>query len=181
MSYIELSDEELVVVVREKDKEAYGEIIRRYETRLTHYLRKFINHSAELEDVLQEVFIKTFRNLYAFNTKQKFSSWIFRIAHNEAINNIKKRKKEQLILDENEWEVVDEKIDLTKNIDRGFAREKITTAIMQLKEKYREPLILFFFEEKTYEEIGDILKIPINTVGTLIARGKKNLKEILEK
>jgi len=177
----DLTDEQLVELVRTKDQELYSEVIRRYQTKLTHYLRKFINNSAELEDVLQDVFIKAFRNLNAFNTKQKFSSWIFRIAHNEAINNIKKYKNEKLILDENEWEVIDEKIDLAESLDKKFSREKIVEAIMLLKEKYRVPIILFFFEEKTYEEISDILRMPVNTVGTLISRGKKNLQEILTK
>lgn len=181
MSYLKLTDEQLVVVVREDDKEAYGEIVQRYQTKLAHYLGKFINHSAELEDVLQEVFIKAFRNLYSFDTKQKFSSWIFRIAHNEAINNIKKRKNEKLILDEHEWEVVDEKIDLSREVDRKISREQIAVALGKLKEKYREPIILFFFEEKSYEEISDILKIPTSTVGTLISRGKKELQVFFKK
>jgi len=181
MSLSELSDEELVVVVREKDKEAYGELIKRYQTKLSHYLRKFINNSAELEDVLQDVFIKAFRNLNSFDTEQKFSSWIFRITHNEAINNIKKRKNERLLLDENEWDVVDEKIDLGRELDGKITGEQVAVALTKLKEKYRDPIVLFFFEEKTYEEISDILKIPVNTVGTFISRGKKHLKDLLKK
>lgn len=181
MSYLELTDEQLVVVVRTEDKEAYGEIIRRYQVKLAHYLRKFINHSAELEDVLQDVFIKAYRNLNSFNTNQKFSSWIFRVTHNEAINNIKKRKNEKLILDEHEWEVADEKINLSREVDRVISKEQIISALGKIKEKYREPIILFFFEEKSYEEISDILKIPTSTVGTLISRGKNSLKEFLKK
>jgi len=181
MSYTEFTDEQLVVIVREKDREAYGEILRRYETKLSHYLRKFINHSAELEDVLQDVFIKAFRNLNAFDEEQKFSSWIFRIAHNEAINNIKKRRSEQLVLDDKEWEVVDDKIDFGREVDRTITQKQVAAALLKLKEKYREPLILFYFEERSYEEISDILKIPVNTVGTFISRGKKELKELLKK
>jgi RNA polymerase sigma-70 factor (ECF subfamily) len=181
MSYSELSDEQLVVIVCEKDKEAYSEIVRRYQAKLAHYLRKFINHSAELEDVLQDVFIKAYRNLYSFDVKQKFSSWIFRVAHNEAINNIKKRKNERLVLDEYEWELMDEKIDLSREVDQTIARERIIVALGKTKERYREPIILFFFEEKSYEEISDILKIPTSTVGTLILRGKEKLRELLKK
>lgn len=181
MSYTELTDEQLAVVVRESDKEAYGEIVRRYQTKLAHYLRKFINHSAELEDVLQDVFIKAFRNLNSFNAEQKFSSWIFRVAHNEAINNIKKRKNEKLILDEGEWEIVDTKIDLGKEIDHTITQKQMSDALAGLKDKYREPIILFYFEEKSYEEISDILKIPTSTVGTLISRGKRSLKELVKK
>lgn len=180
-SYSELSDEELVKAIRLKEREWYGEIIRRYETKLTHYLRKFIRDHDELEDVLQEVFIKAYRNLFDFNTDRKFSPWIYRIAHNQALNQIKKYSKESFSIDEKEWEIIDEKMDLKKEVDRSIAKEQIEKALSQLKEKYREPLVLFFFEEKTYEEIADIIKAPTSSVGTLIARGKNQLKEYLKK
>lgn len=181
MNHPALSDEQIVEIVREKDMELYGEIIRRYQAKLSHYLRKFINNSAELEDVLQDVFIKAYKNLYGFNTKQKFSSWIYRIAHNEAINSIKKRAHEYLFLDEEEFDIIDKKIDFVSGLDAALARRAIEKCLAQMDDKYREPLILFFFEEKTYEEIGDILKMPTSTVGTLLLRGKRILKEFLEK
>lgn len=181
MNPSDLSDEQIVEIVRTNDKELYSEIIRRYQVKLSHYLRKFINHSAELEDVLQDVFIKAYKNLYGFNTKQKFSSWIYRIAHNEAINNIKKRAREYLFLDEEEFDIIDKKIDSVSGLDSALARRAIEKCLTLMKNKYREPLLLFFFEEKTYEEISDILKMPTSTVGTLLSRGKKILKEFLKK
>ncbi|MFA6547870.1 MAG: RNA polymerase sigma factor [Candidatus Magasanikbacteria bacterium] len=181
MTLDQFTDEQLVVEVREHDKEKYAEIIRRYQLKLTHYLRKFIKNPDELEDVLQEVFIRTYQNLYDFDIERKFSAWIYRIAHNQAINHIKKNNRGQISLDEHELDIVDEKIDLKKNTDIGFAKIKIEKGVAFLKEKYREPIILYFFEQKSYEEISDILHIPINTVGTLIMRGKNALKEFLEK
>ncbi len=174
-----LSDEQLVVVVREKDKELYSEIIRRYQTKLSHYLRKFIKSDDELEDVLQEVFIKAYRNLFNFDENKKFSPWIYRIAHNEALNNIKKYRKESVSLDDQEIDVIDDDIDVKDKIDRSILKKKIEAALSKLKDKYREPVILYFFEQKTYEEIGDILHLPRNTVGTLVLRGKKILKKFL--
>jgi len=179
MNLAQLTDEEIVVMVRENDKEKYSEIIRRYSLKLTHYLRKFFRDQAELEDVLQEVFIKTYRNLFAFDKDKKFSSWIYRIAHNEAINQIKKNKK-NLSLDEHEFEIVDLKADLNSKMDQTILRQKINDIFSKMKEKYREPLILYFFEEKSYDEISEILRIPRNTVGVLIMRGKKILKDYLE-
>ncbi|MCX6779835.1 MAG: sigma-70 family RNA polymerase sigma factor, partial [Candidatus Magasanikbacteria bacterium] len=102
------TDEQLVAHIREKDKELYSEIIRRYETKLSHYLRKFFRNPDELEDVLQEVFIKVYRNLYGFDVDKKFSSWIYRITHNEAINHLKKNYRKNISLDETEWDIVDE-------------------------------------------------------------------------
>lgn len=176
-----MSDEELVAFIREKDKELYSEIIKRYQTKLSHYLRKFIRREDELEDVLQDIFIKAYRNLYNFNTGKKFSPWIYRIAHNEAINKIKKYAKEVVSLDDTEWEIIDETVDQNGTVDIAFAKTHIEQALGQMKEKYREPIILYFFEQKTYEEISDILRIPCSTVGIRIMRGKKIIKDFLEK
>ncbi len=176
-----LTDEQLVVVVRESDKEMYSEIIRRYSSKIGHYLRKFIRNSDELEDVLQNVFIKAYQNLYDFNTNRKFSPWLYRIAHNEALNNLKKYKKEKFSLDETEWEIADEKINLKDSLDNKFLKEDIEKGLAQMKDKYREVLILYFFEEKTYEEISEIMRVPVSTVGVLLMRGKEFLKQILKK
>ena len=173
------TDEQLVVEIRENNKELYSEIMRRYQTKLSHYLKKFFRSQDELDDVLQEVFIKAYKNLYGFDVDKKFSSWIYRIAHNEALNYLKKHSKE-INVEMEELEIVDDKLDLKDKIDHAFLKERIERALSSLKLKYREPLILYFFEQKSYEEITDILRVPRNTVGTLIARGKKQLKEELK-
>ncbi len=181
MNFSEWSDEQIVVHVREQDKEVYGHIIRRYHIKLAHYLRKFIHDPDELEDVLQAVFIKAYENLYGFDEKRKFSSWVYRIAHNEAVNHIKKYARISVSLDEVESILVDEKMNIQKGIDQKLLQQEMEYALVHMKEKYREAIILFFFEQKSYEEMSEILRIPISTVGTLISRGKKQLKHVLEK
>lgn len=176
----DLSDEQIIGKVLEDNKDIYIEIIKRYEKKLSHYLHKFISDQDEIEDVLQVVFIKTYKNLYGFDQNKKFSSWIYRIAHNEAVNYLKKKKASKICLDDVEYKLVDEKVDLNNGIDNNFLKKDIEKILGSLKLKYREPLILFFFEGKSYEEISDILRIPKNTVGTLILRGKKLIKEELE-
>lgn len=180
MDLASYSDEELVVMVREHDRELYSEIIRRYQTKLAHYLRKFITDTVEQEDVLQEVFIKAYRNLFAFDSPRKFSSWIYRITHNEAINHLKKRRPNIISLDEQEWEIIDQAVDINHRLAASQEREKVIAAMGKLKDKYRQPLVLFFFEDRTYEEIGEILRLPTSTVGTLIRRGKEQLKQLLK-
>ncbi len=177
---LDLTDEQLVVAVREKDKELYSEIIRRYSVKIGHYLCNFIKDYDDRQDVMQLVFIKAYRNLYDFDAGRRFSPWLYRIAHNEALNYLKKYKKESLSLDEKEWEIVDEKIDLDEKLDSKILKTKIEKGLLKIKDKYREALLLYFFEQKTYEEIGDILQIPRSTVGIFILRGKKALKEILK-
>lgn len=174
------TDEQLVVKIRENNKELFSEVMHRYQTKLSHYLKKFFRSQDELDDVLQEVFIKAYKNLYGFDVDKKFSSWIYRIAHNEAINHIKKNSRKNISLDETEWEIVDEKLDLHDEFDNKQLGEKIQRAMGELNQKYREPLILYFFEQKSYEEISDILRLPRNTVGILIMRGKSKLKDILK-
>lgn len=177
----ELTDEQLVEVVRSKNQELYGEVIKRYQTKLVHYLKKFIHSDDELKDVLQDVFIKAFRNLYSFDTSKRFSPWIYRITHNEAINYIKKHWKETILLDDNDWLFFEDKQDFIDNLDITLTKSLIEKELSLIKDKYREPLILYFFEQKSYEEISEMLKIPKSTVGILILRGKKILKENLEK
>jgi RNA polymerase sigma-70 factor (ECF subfamily) len=179
MEISDLSDEKLVELTRENNQELYGEIIERYEAKLQRYLRKFIFNPDELDDVLQCVFIKAYKNLFGFDINKKFSPWIYRIAHNEAINHLKKNSKERISLDEVEYKIVDEKMDIGVHIDEALLKEKIENYLSRIKLKYREPLILFYFEQKSYEEISDILRIPKSTVGTLISRGKKLLKDNL--
>jgi len=174
-----ITDEELVVLSRTTDPEAYGYIIRRYQPKLTHYLRKFLRSQDELEDVLQDVFIKIYQNLNGFNVHNKFSPWAYRIAHNEAINHLKKYSKEFFSLDDRELEIIDRSLDVKEQTDLILMKTKVENALKKLSEKYRAPLILYFFEQKSYEEISEILRVPRNTAGTLIARGKNKLKEYL--
>jgi RNA polymerase sigma-70 factor (ECF subfamily) len=176
----DLSDEQIIEKILKDDKDIYREIIKRYEKKLSHYLRKFICDQDEIEDVLQVVFIKVYRNLYGFDQQKKFSSWIYRIAHNEAVNHLKKKRGTKICLDDVEYKLVDDKVNLNEGVDRNFLKKDVEGVIGSLSLKYREPLLLFFFEGKSYEEISDILRIPKNTVGTLILRGKKQIKESLE-
>ncbi|MCK5475067.1 MAG: RNA polymerase sigma factor [Candidatus Pacebacteria bacterium] len=180
MKSMDLSDEQLVEIIRKDDQELYGEIIKRYNQKLSHYLRKFIYDQDELEDVLQVVFIKVYKNLYGFNINKKFSSWIYRIAHNEALNHLRKYSKERISLDEVEYRIIDEKIDVGGDVDKKILKKNVEKLLKKIRPKYQEPLILFYFEQKSYEEISDILRIPTSTVGTLISRGKKMLKEELK-
>lgn len=174
-----LTDEQLVEAVRAQDKELYVEIVRRYQAKLAHYLRKFISHQEQLQDTLQDVFLKAYRNLHGFDAHGRFSPWLYRVAHNEAVNFLKQNNKAAISLEENEIDVIDEKIDLNEMVDKKILKTKVVRVLGKLKEKYREPLILYFFEEKSYEEISDILRLPVSTVGVLILRAKNLLKNYL--
>lgn len=176
-----LTDEELVEHTRIQNQESYRTLVERYEVKLMRYAVYLLKNEAEAADVVQEAFVKAFVNLNGFDVKKKFSSWIYRIVHNEAMNNIAKRKK-QVSLEENEWveQVVSEDESLEETFDKKETERILAACLSELPVKYKEALALFYMEEKSYEEISDILRIPIGTVGTNINRGRKLAKAIFE-
>ena len=176
----QLTDEQIVSTILNGEKDLYREIIRRYEKKLSHYLLKFLSDRDDMEDILQVVFIKVYKNLYGFDVGKKFSSWIYRIAHNEAVNYLKKRKIGRISLDDVEYKLIDEKADIRGDADKMFLKEDVEKVLNEMNIKYKEPMVLFYFENMSYDEISDILRIPKNTVGTLIMRGKKSIKDKLE-
>ncbi len=180
-----LSDEELVENIRNENSELFAEIIERYQQKLYRYLRYLTNRPSEAEDILQDVFIKAYRNLLDFNTKKKFSAWIYRIAHNEGVNSIKKlnRRKEISLHGSGKIDFVPDgkNSSLLDAQMRKEIQEKVKECLDELETKYREPLILYYLEDKNYREISDILRTSTNTVGTLIFRGKRILKVICQK
>ena len=160
-------------------------IVRKYETPLMRYIRRITNVSLEdAEDLLQETFIKVYTNLNGFDTSLKFSSWIYRIAHNEVISNFRKLKvrpeKINSEINGNVLKKIESDLNIEKEIDQKILKEKLNQIINQLDIKYKEVIILKYLENKNYEEISDIIKKPTNTVGTLINRAKKQLNNIIK-
>jgi len=173
-----LSDEEIVTITRTKNKEVYAEIIKRYQKKLMRYAKYLINDESRASNVVQDAFIKAYINLNSFNVKQKFSSWIYRIVHNEAINLINKYKKEKPLFENINF-------DSGMDIEKEYAQNeiiKITRSCLdEMSLLYKEPLSLYYLEEKSYGEISDILRIPIGTVGTRINRAKLIMKKICQR
>lgn len=181
-SFDSKTDNELVgMSLRDSDYFLY--LSKRYEDKLLRYIKRISKFGQEdAEDVLQEVFIKTYYNLNGFDPELKFSSWIYRIAHNEAVSAIRKKSvRPTVYLEVEDINKFSDAFDMTKDIDNSFDRKVIDEALSKLDEKYREVLILRFLDEKEYVEISDILKKPVSTVGNLILRGKKLFKEEYEK
>jgi len=161
-------------------------IVKKYEIPLMRYIRRITNINFEdAEDLLQEVFIKVYTNLNGFDPNLKFSSWIYRIAHNEVISNFRKLKvrpeKINSEINENVLEKIKSELNIEKEIDQKILKVKLNQLINQLNIKYKEVIILKYLENKSYEEISDIIKKPTNTVGTLINRAKKQLNNIIKK
>ncbi|RJQ33575.1 RNA polymerase sigma factor [Candidatus Parcubacteria bacterium] len=178
-----LSDEEIVKLTL-ANQENFSYLINRYEFKLSRYIKRISGlNNEDIEDLLQDIFIKAYQNLNNFDQKLKFSSWIYRIAHNEVISQWRKRKARP----ENVyWEVdnildnIVADFDISREIDRNFLKKNLENILEQIDIKYREVLVLKFIEEKNYQEISDILKKPMGTVATLINRAKKQFKQKLQ-
>lgn len=184
-SELEKLTDEQVVVEALANRQVFGEMIARYEAKLTRYISRLgVRTYDDQVDVLQEIFIKAYKNLNSFDGSFKFSSWLYRIAHNEAISWYRKQKvrPEGNLVAEG-----DEVLQLLHNKDPGAEvefdyvvnQDELTRALASIDQKYQEALVLRYFENKEYDEISDILKVPLGSVGTLIFRGKKQLKTAL--
>ncbi len=158
-------------------------LIKRYESKLLYYIMRISKLRREdAEDILQEVFIKTYYHLNEFDSDLKFSSWIYRIAHNQTISEIRKKiARPTVSFEKEDIDKLEDAFDIVHEIDNSFDRDKINEVLSKMDEKYREVLVLRFLDEKDYVEIADILKKPVSTVGNLILRGKLLFKEEYQK
>lgn len=173
-----MTDEELIKIIRTSDQELYSEIVKRYQDKLFRYASNIVVNEARAMDIVQQTFIKAFINLNSFDTRMSFSSWIYRIAHNETMNMIKKYKKEISLLP-------DFYIQSADNIEDDYFKKEtikeVRKCLNDIPVLYSEPLSLYYLEEKSYEEISDILRLPIGTIGTRINRAKGLMKKICKK
>ena len=172
------TDEEIVTKIQSGNTNLFSVIIDRYEDRLFRYAKNIIKDENKAVDIVQDSFIKTYVNLNGFNTTKKFSSWIYRITHNESLNAIKKYHKEISMPEDMDFKSSD---DTEEEFIQRETIEKVNKCLNNIPILYSEPLILFFIEEKSYEEISDILQIPMGTVATRISRAKIIMKKICQK
>jgi len=180
---LELTDEELVADVQLGKIEQFGLLVERYESKMLRYARRFIFGFEDAEDLVQEVFLKAYVNIQGFNTRRRFSPWLYRIAHNEFINAIKKRRHAPLLFFDPDA-IFPHPISSDRP-DKRFNEQELKTVLEEclgeLDPKYREPLVLYFFEDLDYQQIGDIMELPISTVGVRLKRGKDILRQIYKK
>jgi RNA polymerase sigma-70 factor (ECF subfamily) len=176
------TDQELATLTL-RDQRYFLCLMRRYEERLMRYVRRISGvRRDEAEDILQEVFIKVYRNLNEFDTDLAFSSWIYRITHNETVSywrRTKARPHELLSLEDSEEALGALRADVDEEhaMDVKYTAAQVRAVLSRLDLKYREALTLRFLEEKSYSEISDILRKPPGTVATLLSRAKQAFRE----
>jgi RNA polymerase sigma-70 factor, ECF subfamily len=173
------TDEEIAELIQSGKTDLFGVIIDRYEDKMKRYSRKFLLNPDDINDIVQEIFIKAYTNIQSFDIKRKFSSWIYRIAHNHLVNYLRKKRVILPLLNLDTFFPHSIKTNETEDeINRQEIKDSINKSLDQLNIKYKEPLILYYFQELSYKEISDILKIPVSTVGIRIKRAKEQIKNI---
>lgn len=167
----------------------FERLIERYQELLRRYVRRISRaNNDELDIILQDVFIKAYENLNDFDQDLAFSSWIYRIAHNESIDYLRRNKRGGSSLDDPAYD--DESVtlaetiaaddDIASDLDKGYLKTNVRTILDELDPQYRAVLVLRFLEDRSYDEISDILRKPPGTVATLIHRAKKEFRRIAE-
>lgn len=179
------NDEAIVADVQKGDVDAFQLLVERYTQKMDRYARRFLFDPDEAKDLVQDVFIKAYVNIQGFDTERRFSPWLYRIAHNEFVNAYKKKKKERGNISLFDFDVLFPSLVPTAKetadgkFNRGELARLLEGSLERISSKYREPLVLYYFEDMDYKEIADVLRIPVSTVGVRLQRGKAMLKKLM--
>lgn len=178
------SHEDAELVARAlRDTRAYGELVRRFEFVLKRYVRRILGaHAQQADDVVQDSFIKAYMNLNSYDRRRPLAPWLYRIAHNEAISFLRKRGSGPLLITGEDGQLLLDRVCADDTAFLAQNREadggNLEGAMAGLAPHYREVITLRYLEEKTYDEISDILAMPPGTVATRIRRGLQHLKTL---
>jgi RNA polymerase sigma-70 factor (ECF subfamily) len=177
---VELTDNELVELAK-KDPDNFGELVARYQDRLFRYVRRISYFNPDdIEDIVQDVFMKIYLSLNIFDGDLKFSTWAYQIARNATIDAIRKKqaRPQTICLEATDVaKILKSDVDIQLRLETKDDMKKMQEIIDGLPYKYREVMVLRFLEDKNYEEIMDIIQKPKGTVAALISRGKKIMIE----
>ncbi|HUG42119.1 MAG TPA: sigma-70 family RNA polymerase sigma factor [Longimicrobiales bacterium] len=192
MDYAQLSDQDVIRHAREGRESAFRELIRRYERPLFSIIYRMVRDRELAEDLAQDTFIKVLNALDRYDPSYKFSSWIFKIAHNTTVDHIRKKTPETLSLDGSPHARTQEQAEATSfaAVDTAENPEQYTSsrevggeieaALQDVRPEYREAIMLWHVEGRPYEEIARIMDLPLGTVKTYIHRGRNELRKRLE-
>jgi RNA polymerase sigma-70 factor (ECF subfamily) len=165
-----------------KNPNDYGLIVERYEQQLLRFIKSLSQlSSADAEDLAQQVFLKAYDHLNDFDQKLKLSTWLFRIARNQVIDfwRRKKVRPQEYSLDEARDNGKEASVDnFSDELDKKFTSQRVQKLLKLLQPEYREVLYLYYYEDRNYDEIADIIQRPPGTVAALISRAKKAFSDL---
>jgi len=171
-----MTDEEDRVIVAQVisgQKELFRLLVERHEQAVYGMGISFFRNAEDASDFTQEVFLKTFRNLSYFEGRSRFSTWLYKIAYNTALNSVTRKKDYQSLAEE---EVIPNNDTPERELLREIARKAVQTAIAELPQRFKVCVDLFFFYDRSYQEIEVITGYPVNTIKSHVFRAKKILR-----
>jgi RNA polymerase sigma-70 factor (ECF subfamily) len=181
-------DKELIAKALSGKQDAYRELMERHRSSIYHIVFKFVREKEAAADLVQETFMKAFASLETYRSEYKFSTWLYRIAANAAIDSLRRQRIKTLSLDSaadlddnrGEIDVPDYSYHPEKDMEERDRRVSIQDAIDSLPEKYRMVILFRHKEDRSYEEIAAALNIPVGTVKARIFRARELLKKKLK-
>ena len=182
VSYKDESDEILMLSFCDGDDRAFEELVNRYKNKLVNYINKYINDFDRAEEIAQEVFVRVHRSKDRYKVKAKFSTFIYRIALNLSYNEVRDRNRRKTEPTD-EFGTLPMKDDYTPEdiYEKEETHNIIHREISELKDKFRDVIILCDIEKKSYKEAARILGISVGTVQSRLSRGRLKLRQRLEK
>jgi RNA polymerase sigma-70 factor (ECF subfamily) len=184
------SDHALIEATKNGDEAAFASIVGRYKSPITNYLYRFLNDYEEAVDLAQETFVRVYFAIDRYHTEYAFSTYIYRIATNLAISELRKRKRRTILSltglfqseddDQTEFQPPDNRNRPDEDLVEDERSRVIAKAIATLPEKYRIPIILRDIEGKSYDEVAEILDLGLGTTKSRISRARGLLKEKLK-
>jgi RNA polymerase sigma-70 factor (ECF subfamily) len=176
----ELNEEVLVGQSAAGDELAYGKLVKRYQSRLFNFVRSMLRNEELAEDITQESFVKAFYSLSKLKNPASFKSWLFRIANNNTLDYLRKKRLPQVDVDEHLREsYVDDRGNPEEGVVSGARTKHIHEALGALKEDQKAILVMCDLEGLSYQEIAEVLKIPFGTVQSRIFYARRKLREHL--
>ena len=175
------SDEKLILRFQEGDINAYNELVKRYKDRLLNFVLRYFNNVEQAEDVVQDTLIKLYTHASYYKNVAKFSTWIFTIAKNNALTELRKNKRKKTdSLWTEDGQIIDinsKEESLDSKVQNEIAIDQLNKFLDEIPENFRMAVVLRDFQELSYEEISKILEIPIGTIKSRINRGRIQLAE----
>lgn len=181
------SDESLAAQAQSGAAEAFSELVRRFQRPVYSLVVRMVRDRALAEDLSQEAFVRAWRKLASYDSKRPFRSWMFKIAHNLAIDELRRQRPDTVPIEEPESEGMDllsrledpKAVDPGARLDTERALGHLEEALVHLRPAYREVILLRFKEGLAYEEIAQVMDLPLGTVKTHIFRARKELMEAI--
>ena len=180
MGEAELDDELIVSQIVSGQKDLFRLLVRQHEKAVYGMGLSFFRNTDDASDFTQDVFIKAYRSLSGFEGRSRFSTWLYKIAYNTALNEVNRRKEYHSLAEETADKLVNTSDTPERQLLRNAAKEAVRAAIKELPERFRVCVDLFYFYDRTYQEIELITGIPVNTIKSHVFRSKIILRERLE-